>query len=91
MITARTREALQYRDTTYEVVAIIPGREAVRLGFTARPSKATFIRLARAHSALLLPHLGDDDAVSYSASAGLRIGAVVVRKSGRTERDCNEA
>jgi len=84
----RSRDQLRYYATTYEVVAVIPGHEPVRLGFTARPSKRAFIRLAHDHAALLLPHIEENDAVSYTAAGGLRLGAVTIRRSGRTEREC---
>lgn len=88
MTAPRSRVALHRRLTTYEVVADIPtGR--IRLGFVVRPSKTSLLRLAREHSAALLPYVSDSDTATYSADAGLRLGAkVVVRRSGRTEREC---
>ncbi len=87
----RTRADLKYHATTYEVVAELP-EDTIRLGFTARPSRREFLRLARRHADLLLPHLFDDDTASYSAASGLRLGrAVLVRRSGRTERECADA
>ena len=85
---ARSRAELRHYATTYEVVAEIPGEVPLRLGFTSRVSRRTLISLARDHAADLLPHVGDNDPVSYSAAGGLRLGNVVVRKSGRTEREC---
>lgn len=86
--TPRTLEQLHGRRTTYEVVAVLPIGTHERLGFTSRPSRATLLRMAREASELILPHLTNDDTITYSAAGGLRIGPVVVRKSGRTEREC---
>lgn len=83
-------QALARYATTYEVVAILPDGSQYRLGFTKRPSLRSFMRLAREHSTLILPHLGDaaDKPASYTAAGGLVLGPVIVRKSGRTEREC---
>jgi hypothetical protein len=87
----RSRTDLKHYATTYEVVAELPG-DSIRLGFTARPSRREFLRLAREHADVFLPHLSDDDTASYSAASGLRLGrAVLVRVSGRTERECADA
>jgi hypothetical protein len=85
---ARSRAQLHRYATTYEVVAETPAG-TIRLGFTARPGKVTFIHMAREHADALLSHLTDDDTTTYSAARGLRLGAaVLVRTSGRTEREC---
>lgn len=84
----RTRDQLRHYATTYEVVAVIPGHEPIRLGFTERPSKIAFIRMAQDHATLLLLHIGENDSVSYTAAGGLRLGAITIRRSGRTEREC---
>lgn len=82
----RTRTAMLRRSTTYEVVATLPTGE-IRLGFTSRPSRATFLRLARQHADAILPHIADDAPATYTTAGGLRLGAVTIRKSGRTERE----
>lgn len=87
--TPRTRAELHNRTTTYEIVAVLPTGAQHRLGFTARISKRTLLGLAQDHAETLLPHLGGDDSASYTAAGGLRLGAVTVRKSGRTERECS--
>lgn len=87
----RTRAEMHRRLTTYEVVAETPAG-VIRLGFSHRTGRADLLRLARRHAAVLLPHVSETDQVSYSMRDGLRLGArVVVRKSGRTERDCANA
>jgi hypothetical protein len=87
----RTRSELLRYGTTYEIVAELPSG-AVRLGFTARPSMSTFVRLAQQHAEEILPHIAADDEASYTAAGGLRLGRdVLIRKSGRTERECADA
>jgi hypothetical protein len=78
---------MRNRITRYEVVAVLPGG-LYRLGFTARPSEHRFLEMARAESALILPHVAESDCCSYTAAGGLRFSATAtVRKSGRTEHD----
>lgn len=76
------------RTTRYEVMAELPGHR-VRVGFTSRPSRSAFLRMAQAYHEALDPHLTPEDVWSYSQRDGLRLGkAVVVKMSGRTERQC---
>ena len=76
------------RATAYEVVASLPTGETMRLGFTTRPRAAKFLDFAQRHADALLPHLGPDDRTTYSQQDGLKLGAVRVHLSGRTEREC---
>lgn len=88
---ARTLTQMHRHATTYEVVAETPAG-TLRLGFTMRPSASTFLKMARAHSEALLPHLTDDDRTSYARKTGLVLGAKVrIRTTGRTEREVAQA
>lgn len=87
-ITPRSLVELQNRNTTYEVVAVVPGGP-IRIGFTNRPSYRKFLTMAQKNAETLLPFVSETDMVSYSQKNGLRLGEkVVIRLSGKTEREC---
>lgn len=82
----RTLEQIKGRPTRYEVVAEAPGFRA-RIGFTSRPSKMGLLSLAQDSADELVPHIGEDNSVRYSFRHGLKLGALTIRKSGKTQRD----
>jgi hypothetical protein len=87
-LSPRSRLVLRRYATSYEVIAELP-TGVLRLGFTARPSRAIYLSLARSQADAILPYVTDDDMASYTAAGGLRLGLnVLVRTSGRTERQC---
>jgi hypothetical protein len=87
--TPRTLAQQHRRQTTYEIGAYLDGALLAVLGYTMRPTLATLARAAQAHADILLPHLDPnaDDRLSYRAGALTLSPRLVIRKTGRTERE----
>jgi hypothetical protein len=87
---ARSRAAMHNRITCYEVIAELPGGAVLRLGFTARPSKMALLDMARKAGNVekIAPHVTEAMPAKYTARGGWNLGAVKIRLSGRTEREC---
>lgn len=85
----RTLEAMQNRDTRYEV-AVTANGETFIVGYMARKTRATLFATARFHSDYMIAALGADADKDwkYSTVRGLEFSPTVrVYFTGRTERD----
>ena len=83
----RTIAQMQFRPTSYEVVATHNGAET-RLAFTERHTKSALLRIAQTNSETVLAMLGDwDGEARYTKVQGWEFGPVSIRYSGKTERD----
>lgn len=83
----RTITEMQFRPTSYEVVAKHIGEET-RLAFTERRTKSALLRIAQANSETVLAMLGDwDGEAKYTKAQGWAFGPVSIHYTGRTERD----
>jgi len=76
--------------TRYEVVMVHEGKET-HLGFTARTGRSPLLDMAQANSEALLAIIPEDDDSATlkggKTKAVLTFGPVIIRYSGRTERD----
>ena len=83
----RTITEMQFRPTSYEVVAKHNGEET-RLAFTERRTKSALLRIAQANSKSILSMLGDwESEAKYTKAQGWTFGPVSIHYTGRTERD----
>jgi hypothetical protein len=78
---------MQFRPTSYEVVATHNGAET-RLSFTERRTKSVLLRIAQANNETVLAMLGDwDGEATYTKDHGWTFGPCRIHYTGRTERD----
>ncbi len=83
----RTIAQMQFRPTSYEVVAKHNGEET-RLAFTERRTKSALLRIAQANSETILAMLGAwNDEATYTKAQGWTFGPCRIHYTGRTERD----
>lgn len=86
--TPRTPTQCHNYRTRYEIVLIRPGMAPVAVAFLQKPSWIEFVGIAQKYRDTIAPLVDLDAGWKYSAAGGLDLGSgVVIRKSGRTERD----
>lgn len=88
----RSRTAMMNLSTSYEMVLVVDGVTVKRLGFDAKKTRSALMNAARNNGSEIMSKLSEEEADmdwNYSAAKGLAFGRgnVVVRFSGRTERD----
>jgi hypothetical protein len=90
MSAPRPRASIVGRATRYEVCAHIAGQRVGPVAFMQRVTRSTLLAFARQHADAIFPHLTEEELDgdwSYRAGALAVCPRVVIRATGRTERD----
>lgn len=86
VVKTRTLEQMQNYGTSYEVIAVVDEKQIFPLEYTPRKTKSILLKIAQKYGNFLLQYVEGDPDVKYKKNAW-HFGNVVVKYSGKTERD----